>query len=176
MIKKHLDKNLVRNVVTMVKDSGIDAVGFFMIGFPTETKEEIMNTINFACSLDLERASFHKAMPLPGTELYDLWLAKYSKNQNIDWKTFCVDQFNADWAEVSPKELERLHKLAFFKFYFTKFRVLKFLFNLNANQILKFIKRVMAVLLTSKWYNRIFNRNATNIKFINPIVRKVSKN
>ena len=176
MIKKHLDKNLVRNVVTMVKDSGIDAVGFFMIGFPTETKEEIMNTINFACSLDLERASFHKAMPLPGTELYDLWLEKYSKNQNIDWKTFCVDQFNADWAEVSPKELERLHKLAFFKFYFTKFRVIKFLFNLNANQILKFIKRVMAVLLTSKWYNRIFNRDATNIKFINPIVRKVSKN
>ena len=176
IIKKHLDKNLVRNVVTMVKDSGIDAVGFFMIGFPTETKEEIMNTINFACSLDLERASFHKAMPLPGTELYDLWLEKYSKNQNIDWKTFCVDQFNADWAEVSPKELERLHKLAFFKFYFTKFRVIKFLFNLNANQILKFIKRVMAVLLTSKWYNRIFNRDATNIKFINPIVRKVSKN
>ena len=176
MIKKHLDKNLVRNVVTMVKDSGIDAVGFFMIGFPTETKEEIMNTINFACSLDLERASFHKAMPLPGTELYDLWLEKYSKNQNIDWKTFCVDQFNADWAEVSPKELERLHKLAFFKFYFTKFRVIKFLFNLNANQILKFTKRVMAVLLTSKWYNRIFNRDATNIKFINPIIRKVSKN
>ena len=176
IIKKRLDKNLVRNVVTMVKNSGIDAVGFFIIGFPTETKEEIMNTINFACSLDLERASFHKAMPLPGTELYDLWLKKYSKNQNIDWKTFCVDQFNADWAEVSPKELERLHKLAFFKFYFTKFRVIKFLFNLNANQILKFIKRVMAVLLTSKWYNRIFNRSATNIKFINPTVRKVSKN
>ena len=176
IIKKRLDKNLVRNVVTMVKNSGIDAVGFFIIGFPTETKEEIMNTINFACSLDLERASFHKAMPLPGTELYDLWLEKYSKNQNIDWKTFCVDQFNADWAEVSPKELERLHKLAFFKFYFTKFRVIKFLFNLNANQILKFIKRVMAVLLTSKWYNRIFNRSATNIKFINPTVRKVSKN
>ena len=176
IIKKRLDKNLVRNVVTMVKNSGIDAVGFFIIGFPTETKEEIMNTINFACSLDLERASFHKAMPLPGTELYDLWLKKYSKNQNIDWKTFCVDQFNADWAEVSPKELERLHKLAFFKFYFTKFRVIKFLFNLNANQILKFIKRVMAVLLTSKWYNRIFNRSATNIKYINPIERKIRKN
>ena len=175
IIKKRLDKNLVRNVVTMVKNSGIDAVGFFIIGFPTETKEEIMNTINFACSLDLERASFHKAMPLPGTELYDLWLKKYSKNQNIDWKTFCVDQFNADWAEVSPKELERLHKLAFFKFYFTKFRVIKFLFNLNANQILKFIKRVMAVLLTSKWYNRIFNRSATNIKYINPIERKIRK-
>jgi len=176
MIKKHLDKDLVRNVVKMVKDSGIDGVGFFMIGFPTETKKEIMNTINFACSLDLERANFHKAVPLPGTELYDLWIEKYSKNQNIDWKIFCMDQFNADWAEVSPKQLERLHKLAFFKFYFTKFRIIKFIFALNANQMFKFIKRLMSVLLTSKWYNRIFNRSATNIKFINPTVRKVSKN
>ena len=154
----------------------IDGVGFFMIGFPTETKKEIMNTINFACSLDLERANFHKAVPLPGTELYDLWIEKYSKNQNIDWKIFCMDQFNADWAEVSPKQLERLHKLAFFKFYFTKFRVVKFIFALNANQIFKFVKRVMSVLLTSKWYNRVFNRGATNIKYINPIERKIRKN
>ena len=54
MIKKRLDKNVVRKVVTMVNDSGIEGVGFFMIGLPTETREEIMETINFACSLDLK--------------------------------------------------------------------------------------------------------------------------
>ena len=176
MIKKRLDKDLVRNVVKMVKDSGINGVGFFMIGFPTETKEEIMNTINFACSLELERATFSKVTPLPGTELYDLWVEKYSKNKNIDWKVFDMHQFSADWSEVSPKELERLHKVAFFKFYFTKFRVIKFIFALNANQMLKFVKRVMSILLTSKWYNRIFNRGATNIKYINPFERKIHKN
>ena len=61
MIKKRLDKNVVRKVVTMVIDSGIEGVGFFMIGLPTETREEIMETINFACSLDLKRAAFFKA-------------------------------------------------------------------------------------------------------------------
>jgi hypothetical protein len=86
-----------------------------------------------------------------------------------------MDQFNADWAEVSPKELERLHKLAFFKFYFTKFRVIKFIFALNVNQMFKFIKRLMSVLLTSKWYNRIFNKDTRNVKFINPIERKIHK-
>jgi hypothetical protein len=86
-----------------------------------------------------------------------------------------MDQFNADWAEVSPKELERLHKLAFFKFYFTKFRIIKFIFTLKANQIFKFVKRLMSVLLTSKWYNRIFNKGARNVKFINPIERKIHK-
>ena len=175
MTKKHLDINLVRKVVTWVKESGIDGVGFFILGFPTETREEIMKTINFACSLDLERASFHKCTPFPGTELYNLWLEKYSKNKNIDWKTFSTYEFNADWAEVSPKEIERFQKIAFFKFYFTKFRVIKFLYNLNANQIFMFIKRVLYVLLTSKWYNRIFARDKINIKFMNPAARKLQK-
>ena len=175
MTKKHLDINLVRKVVTWVKESGIDGVGFFILGFPTETREEIMKTINFACSLDLERASFHKCTPFPGTELYNLWLEKYSKNKNIDWKTFSSYEFNADWAAVSPKEIERFQKIAFFKFYFTKFRVIKFLYNLNANQIFMFIKRVLYVLLTSKWYNRIFARDKINIKFMNPAARKLQK-
>jgi len=175
IIKKRLDKNLVRKVVTWVKDSGIDAVGFFMIGMPTETKKEIMNTINFACSLDLERASFHKATPYPGTELYDLWLAKYSKNKNIDWKTFSCYEFNADWAEVSPKDIEKFQKIAFFKFYFTKFRVVKFLYILNANQIFMFIKRILYLLLHQKWYNRIFARDKINIKFMNPTAKKIKK-
>ena len=93
MIEKRLNKNLVRNVVSEIKKAGIEAVGFFMIGFPTEKKDEIKETINFACSLKLNRANFHKAMPLPGTALYDIWLEKYSKDHDIDWKTFCVEQF-----------------------------------------------------------------------------------
>ena len=173
MIKKRLDKNVVRKVVTMVNDSGIEGVGFFMIGLPTETREEIMETINFACSLDLKRAAFFKATPLPGTELYDIWIEKYSKDKNIDWKTFRTYQFNADWAAVSSKELNRLHKFAFFKFYFTKFRIFKFLFTLKRNQIYSIVKKLMLLLLSAKWYNRIFNKNTTNIKFMNPVERKV---
>jgi len=38
---KRLNKNLVRNTVSEIKKAGIEAVGFFMIGFPTETKKEI---------------------------------------------------------------------------------------------------------------------------------------
>ena len=176
IIKKRLDVNLVRKVVTMVKESGIDAVGFFMVGLPTETEEEIMNTINFACSLDLERAAFYKATPMPGTELYDYWLEHCSKNKNIDWKNFRMDQFNADWAAVSPKRLERLQKIAFFKFYFTKWRVFKFIYTLNFNQFYAFYKRVMSVLLSSKMYNFLFNRKVTNTKFINSFLRNTHKN
>jgi len=172
MIKKRLDKNLVRKVVTWVKESGIDAVGFFMVGLPTETEEEIMNTINFACSLDLERASFHKATPLPGTELYDMWLKKYAKNKDIDWKTFRLDQFDADWADVTPKKLASLQKLAFFKFYFSRWRFFKFIYTLKFNQFYSFFQRVLLVLMPADWYNRIYYGNSKSTQFINSASRK----
>ena len=120
MIKKRLNKNLVRNTVCEIKKAGIEAVGFFMIGFPTETKKEIQETIDFACSLELDKATFSKATPLPGTVLYDIWLEKYSKNKNIDWKSFCYEQFYADWAECTPKEIARLQTFAFKGFFKVK--------------------------------------------------------
>ena len=174
IIKKRLDQKLVRKVVTWVKESGIDGVGFFMIGFPTETRKEIMETINFAQTLDLERAYFGKAAPYPGTELYDLWISKYAKDTEIDWKHISGERFNGEWCEVPPKELDRLQTIAFFKFYFTKWRIFKILWALNVNQIGRFAKRILAVSIKSKWYNRIF-ASKTHTMYINPAERKEAK-
>ena len=175
MIKKRLNKDLVRNVVNEVKKAGIQAVGFFIVGFPTETKKEISETIDFACSLNLDRANFTKATPLPGTELYDMWLEKYGKDKNIDWKTFAMEQFSADWAECSAKEISRLQTWGFIKFYLTKFRFLKLLFSLRNYQLIMFFKRVFKVVFSSNLYNRIINRKALNFKFINPSSRNIVK-
>ena len=143
-----------------------------MIGFPTEKKDEIKETINFACSLKLDRAVFAKATPLPGTALYDIWIEKYSKNKDIDWKTFNYNQFYADWSECSPKEIANLQTYAFIKFYLTKFRFIKVLFSLKNNQIILFFKRVIKIILTTEIYNRLFSKNEANIKYINPSKRK----
>ena len=175
LIKKRLNKNLVRDVVNEVKKSGIQAVGFFIVGFPTETKEEIKETIDFACSLNLDRANFTKATPLPGTELYDMWLEKYAKNKKIDWKTFAMEQFSADWADCSAKEISRLQTYGFLKFYLTRFRFLKLLLSLRRHQLVTFVKRILKVFLSSNLYNRFINRTAMNFKFINPAARKTNK-
>ena len=172
MIKKRLNKNLIRNTVSEIKKAGIEAVGFFIIGFPTETKKEIKETIDFACSLELDRANFSKATPLPGTALYDIWLEKYSKDEDIDWKSFNYDQFYADWAECTPDEIAKLQTKAFFKFYLTKFRFLKVFFSLKRNQIFIFAKRLLKIIFANEFYNRLFTKKVTNLKFINPSLRK----
>jgi radical SAM superfamily enzyme YgiQ (UPF0313 family) len=43
---------------------------FFMIGFPTETEDEILETINFAAESKLHTAVFNIVTPFPGTRLY----------------------------------------------------------------------------------------------------------
>ena len=53
-------------------DRGVLIRGFFMLGFPTETLEEIEATIDYAVNSDLAQAYFFNVVPQPGTPLYDL--------------------------------------------------------------------------------------------------------
>ena len=175
LIKKRLNKDLVRNVVNEIKKAGIQAVGFFIVGFPTETKKEINETIDFACSLNLDRANFTKATPIPGTELHNMWIEKYGKDKDIDWKNFDIELFTAEWAECSGKEISKLKMWGFIKFYFTKFRFLKLLFSLRRYQLITFAKKNLRIIFSASLYNRFINKEALNFKFINPATRKTHK-
>jgi radical SAM superfamily enzyme YgiQ (UPF0313 family) len=117
LVSKKLDVKLVREVVRDVADAGIEAWGFFMIGFPTETRAEIENTIEFALSLPLTRCQFTRTTPLPGTPIYDWWKADWGQGQDIDWSTFNYYQFRCDWSEVSPEELGKMQRRAHLRFY-----------------------------------------------------------
>lgn len=158
MIKKQLNKEIVRDTVKLISDAGIETVGFFMIGFPTETKDEMENTINFALSLPLTRANFTKVTPLPGTELFDLWVEKYAKDGKIDWKTFNYYQFDANWSECSFDEIAKLQIKGTIKFYSRPDRLLKILTQLKPSQYVSGIKRLIKILLGTNFYNTVISR------------------
>ena len=69
-MRKNITIDQTKNVVKWTKEIGINAAGYFMIGMLGETKETIMDTINFAKELDLNFYGFSITTPLPGTELY----------------------------------------------------------------------------------------------------------
>ena len=54
----------------MIKEAGIPLFGFFMIGFPWETKELIGKTERLIHKIDPDFIELHIAMPFYGTELY----------------------------------------------------------------------------------------------------------
>ncbi len=57
----------VRTGLQMVRDAGIRTVGTFIIGLPEDTAETIEATIDLACALPLDFASFSVAVPRFGT-------------------------------------------------------------------------------------------------------------
>jgi len=73
-IHKNITLEQVRKVIDIVHNKGIITKGYFMIGHPIDTKETIIDTINFAKSLKLDAVQFNLTVPYPGTELYGVAL------------------------------------------------------------------------------------------------------
>lgn len=61
----------VRNAVRWAKEAGLFVQTTFMFGIPGETYDEARRTIDFACELSPDTASFHAIVPFPGTWLHD---------------------------------------------------------------------------------------------------------
>ncbi len=116
-MKKGSTLQSVRNQLQKVsKVKGIDITGFFIIGFPTETREDIEQTLRFARELPLHRAAFHSFIPLPGAEIWRE-MEREGELSRVDWDRYFF------WARayvprgMTLKELKRLHRKAFFLFY-----------------------------------------------------------
>jgi radical SAM superfamily enzyme YgiQ (UPF0313 family) len=72
LIRKNLDLGKVFRAIEHTAKAGIITRGFFMLGFPTETEEEVLQTVEFAKSSALTGAAFFSVVYFPGTELYRL--------------------------------------------------------------------------------------------------------
>jgi len=124
-IRKNIDFNYAKKIIKLTKNLGIETKGFFMLGFPTETKEEMNTTIDLAIELDLDIAVFSLVTPYPGTDLYIL-----IENQMIgkDWSKFSpLGSSNLVYVPetMTKKELLKIYKKAFIKFYLRPTYLLK---------------------------------------------------
>jgi radical SAM superfamily enzyme YgiQ (UPF0313 family) len=70
-VKKKITKKQIRDSVARIKKVGIDLTIYLMIGFPTETEEEMRETLDFARELEPTYYSLSILAPYPGTEIYD---------------------------------------------------------------------------------------------------------
>jgi anaerobic magnesium-protoporphyrin IX monomethyl ester cyclase len=71
-IKKGFNHSQVNEIRMECKRLGIKTFGFFMIGFPFETRSEIEDTIQYAKMLDCEMVEFNKVVPYAKTELFEM--------------------------------------------------------------------------------------------------------
>lgn len=124
LIRKNLNLNELRDAVARADFRGIITHGFFMLGFPTETEEEMMQTINFACSSALTMAGFFFVNPYPNTELYRIG-REMGRVSHFEGYEGCYTDVAVNLSEVSTKRLEQLLHLAYRKFYLNPARMAK---------------------------------------------------
>lgn len=69
---KEPNNKICIDVIAQAKKAGLRTVGFFLLGLPGETFQDMRETIEFSRELDLDLAYFGTVIPVPGSELYEI--------------------------------------------------------------------------------------------------------
>jgi radical SAM superfamily enzyme YgiQ (UPF0313 family) len=116
----------VLSMIDYIRKSGMVTHGFFMFGFPTETREEMEATVETALKANLVTAAFHTVAPYPGTRLFKTWQEK-SGQSNFDMRELFFKSSTYNLSEVPTPELHRIIKRVFRTFYWNRRRLLDIL-------------------------------------------------
>ncbi|MFW6256306.1 MAG: hypothetical protein ACOC54_05745, partial [Candidatus Sumerlaeota bacterium] len=95
-------------------------LGCFILGFPTETMNDINKTIAFALESKLDTAYFGNFLPLPGSEEFDKLLEAGELDlDKIDWQGYSTyfGQLPYHPKAVSEAELLKAVRRATLRFY-----------------------------------------------------------
>jgi radical SAM superfamily enzyme YgiQ (UPF0313 family) len=122
-LQKLLRRNLkFENITSMIQvavKNGIHAEGFFMIGHPTETKEEMLDTIHFAAESPLHSAAFSIAIPQKGTDLFSEYVGENTP-QTLGEGYY---EYSGSVSQLQPGEVRELLAYTFKKFYLKPVRI-----------------------------------------------------
>lgn len=127
IIKKPVNLDKIKEVVSWGKELNIFVVGNFMIGFPTETWKEIRETIQFAEELDMDYVKIFDVIPLKHTELWNMCkkhnhFKKGFDQKNIRWNIGQLesDEYNSndltilrayEWDRINFSSEEKIDKI-----------------------------------------------------------------
>lgn len=121
MLDKKMDLDKLSEAAAWCDELGIFTLGYFMLGFPTETEEEIGLTIDWACASPLHTASFFVVNPFPGTRLYDI--AKDAGKLPEQGTTTGYFIMGRNCSEVPDERFGQLWHFAYRRFYLSPKRI-----------------------------------------------------
>lgn len=110
LIDKKVKLNRLPELLKKLKEKGIERRGQFMIGFPGETKEQIMKTIQLVRELDFDDFMISIATPMPGTPFYDQCVREDLFVDDYDLTDVRFAASKVKLPDVTPQELESIRR------------------------------------------------------------------
>jgi len=115
LTRKNLNIPKVLENIKYASSIGLITDGYFMLGFPTETIDELKQTIDLAVHSSLDMVSFHVVVPFPGTEMYKLVLKMQPKYRpDISGRYLGVSTFYQSETGINVSHHQ---KIAYLRFY-----------------------------------------------------------
>lgn len=142
MVKKNLDLDKVIIATKLAKKYGMIVYGFFIIGLPKETRQNMERTLKFAIEMDPVIANFSIALPLPGTEMSDIVNREGNFLQKVDVDCFGGFYNGKAFFEVGPtkkEDVERMYNEAYAKFYMRPKKILELIMSVRSFRELKWM-------------------------------------
>jgi anaerobic magnesium-protoporphyrin IX monomethyl ester cyclase len=122
LLKKNVNLDKIKYNISIARRVGIMCQGFFMLGFPTETREELETTVDFAVNSDLHAAHLFIVNAYEGTQLADL-AKSLGKRVHSDFEdTYMSSGFN-NLTDLSDDELNAIRRRGIWRFWLKPSRV-----------------------------------------------------
>jgi len=122
MLRKNINVEKIRQNITLARRAGIICQGFFMLGFPTETREELQATVDFAVDSDLHAAQLFMVNPFEGTELANLAI-QLGKEVHTKWEATYMSEGFTNLTDLSDRELDDIRRRGLRRFWLKPSRV-----------------------------------------------------
>ncbi len=148
LMKKRTSLQLIREKVLLMRKMGFKPCGYFILGYPTETREEMEATIRLALELPLQEASFTAFMPLPGTEATRWLMENGELPPDFDFSSVTAGSITYAPRGITLEELQSIRRRANLRFYLRP-RIILPMLN-SVRQIKYVISRFVAMFLRDR--------------------------
>ncbi len=122
IIKKNLNLDKVKRSISLARRERIITQGFFMLGFPSETREELQATVDFAVNSDLHAMHLFVVTPFEGTGLAE-WAKSLNKPVHEDFEKSYFSKEVTNLTEVSDEEFDRIRRVGLRRFWLKPSRI-----------------------------------------------------
>lgn len=106
VIKKNCDILKAKRLANYAKNKGLLVRCYFILGFPSETKEQMRETVEYAKTLQVDWCVFNIATPLVGSEMFQQFVEmECIKDSPEAWSSTVFDKRQFDTPEISADKL-----------------------------------------------------------------------
>ena len=102
LMNKHITRLQASAAVEAAHQAGLEVGAFFILFYPGETDETVLNTLHFTTSLPLDYLGLTLPYPLPGTALYNRVSERITRQWHPGESLFTTHRliFKSDFSET----------------------------------------------------------------------------